>query len=55
MNRILIASVFILVVLILLALRRRVTRREPHCHYIYGCEYNAPDWAYWDFKTPWKI
>jgi hypothetical protein len=54
MNRIVIAIILILLVLYLLP-RRLARRRQPHCHYIYGCGYNAPDWAYWDFKTPWKM
>jgi len=53
MNRIVIAIILILLVLYMLP--RRLGRRQPHCHYIYGCGYNAPDWAYWDFKTPWKM
>ena len=49
MNRILLA---ILVLAVLVLLYRKVeSRRVPRCHYIYGCGYNNPDWAYWTSRT----
>ena len=44
MNRAVVAGAALLVILFLLSRR---TKREPKCHYVYGCTNNLPDWSYW--------
>ena len=46
MNRVIVALLAVL--LLLWVFRDRLSgKREPKCHYIYGCTNNLPDWSYW--------